>query len=220
MPDQLLPFLLLAVLITVAPGPDTALGLRNSLRGGTSAMWWTGLGCCSGLLVHAAASVAGLSALLAASAAAYTVVKIAGAAYLVWLGASTLWKSRRDRKAPVGAAMEPTGALGERTGTESSGITRRAAFRQGLVSNLLNPKIIILFLTLIPQFVSPGEPQTATSIVLALAFLAVGLTWWRLASLLVGGLRRFLVQRRVHLILERLTGTVMIALGLRVATGP
>ncbi|RCW45235.1 threonine/homoserine/homoserine lactone efflux protein [Halopolyspora algeriensis] len=217
MPDQLLPFLLLAVLITVAPGPDTALGLRNSLRGGTSAMWWTGLGCCSGLLVHAAASVAGLSALLAASAAAYTVVKIAGAAYLVWLGASTLWKSWRHRNNPLGAAVEPTGAAQD---PARSGITKRAAFRQGLISNLLNPKIIILFLTLIPQFVSPEEPQAMTSIVLALSFLAVGLTWWRLASWLVGSLQRFVTRHRVRLTLERLTGTAMVALGLRVAAGP
>lgn len=211
MPAQLLPFLLLAVLITIAPGPDMALGLRNSLRGGTTAMWWTGLGCSSGVLVHATASVIGLSALLAASAAAYTAVKIAGAAYLVWLGATTLWKSWRDRNEPV-AAPE--------LATASTDITRRSAFRQGMVSNLLNPKIAVMFLTLLPQFVSPGEPRMTTTAALALAFLAVGLTWWRLTSWLVGSLRRVLTRHRVRLILERVTGTVMVALGLRVATGP
>jgi threonine/homoserine/homoserine lactone efflux protein len=209
MPAQLVPFLLLVIVLTIVPGPDLALCLRNGLRGGATAMWWTGLGCCAGLLVHAAASVLGLSALLAASAAAYTAVKIAGAAYLVWLGAYTLWKSWRDRHEPDVEQVQPVLA--------ATGITRRAAFRQGLVSNLLNPKIVLLFLTLLPQFVSPGEPRVATSVVLSLVFLAVALVWWRVASWLAGGLRRTLTRRRVKLVLERLTGGVLVALGMRVA---
>ncbi|MBB5071566.1 LysE family transporter [Saccharopolyspora gloriosae] len=209
MPAQLVPFVLFVIVVTLAPGPDTALGLRNSIRGGTAGMWWTGLGCCTGLLVHAAISVAGLSALLAASAVAYTALKIAGAAYLVWLGATTLWKSVRDRGEP--ATDLPAAAAG------SGVLTRRAAFRQGLVSNVLNPKIILLFLTLLPQFISPGEPRTATSMILTLAFLGVALVYWRLASWLVGGLRGLLSRRRVRLALERITGTVMVGLGIRVA---
>ncbi|MEU6130149.1 LysE family translocator [Saccharopolyspora sp. NPDC047091] len=210
MPAQLVPFVLFVIVVTVAPGPDMALGLRNSIRGGSTGMWWTGLGCCAGLLVHAAISVAGLSALLAASAVAYTALKLGGAAYLVWLGATTLWKSIRNRhEAPAAALPEPQ-AAGEV-------LTRRAAFRQGLVSNVLNPKIILLFLTLLPQFISPGEPRALTSMVLTLAFLGVALVYWRVASWLVGGMRTLLSRRKVKLVLERATGTVMIALGLRVA---
>lgn len=207
MPAQLIPFLAFTIILTIVPGPDIALGLRNSLRGGTTAMWWTGLGCCAGLLVHAAASIVGLSALLAASAAAYTVVKIAGAAYLVWLGATTLWKSLRHRNAPATPLTLP----------ESTTLTRRSAFRQGLVSNLLNPKIVLLFLTLLPQFIAPGEPRVATSVTLTAAFMVVALAWWRVASLLVGSLRTVLTRGRVKVALERLTGGVMVALGLRVA---
>ncbi len=210
MPAQLIPFLAFVVVLTVVPGPDIALGLRNSVRGGTAAMWWTGLGCCAGLLVHAAASIVGLSALLAASAAAYTVVKIAGAAYLVWLGASTLWKSWRNRHEPAVHAA-PLSA------PDATAITRRSAFQQGLVSNLLNPKIVLLFLTLLPQFISPGEPRVATSVTLTLVFMGVALFWWRVASLLVGHLSALLRRGRVKLILERVTGGVMVALGLRVA---
>lgn len=201
--------MLFVIVVTLSPGPDTALGLRNSIRGGTTGMWWTGLGCCAGLLVHAAISVAGLSALLAASAVAYTALKIAGAAYLVWLGATTLWRSIRDRGEPAAAPPETTG------GTDV--LTRRAAFRQGLVSNVLNPKIILLFLTLLPQFISPGEPRTTTSMILTLAFLGVALVYWRVASWLVGGLRGLLARRRVQLVMERITGTVMVGLGIRVA---
>ncbi|MFR9729640.1 LysE family translocator [Saccharopolyspora sp. MS10] len=210
MPAQLVPFVLFVIVVTLAPGPDTALGLRNSIRGGTTGMWWTGLGCCAGLLVHAALSVAGLSALLAASAVAYTALKLGGAAYLVWLGVTTLWKSVRDRKLPP--ALPP-----EEDPLPAAALTRRAAFQQGLVSNLLNPKIILLFLTLLPQFISPGEPRALTSTILVLAFLGVALVYWRLASWLVGGLRGLLRRQQVRLALERITGTVMIGLGLRVA---
>ncbi|GAB3276797.1 LysE family translocator [Parasphingorhabdus pacifica] len=211
MPAQLVPFLLFVILLTIIPGPDIALGLRNSLRGGTTAMWWTGLGCCTGLLVHAAASIIGLSALLAASATAYTAVKLGGACYLVWLGVNTLWKSWRDRNQPP-AATTPTADR-----TPHPGLTRLTAFRQGLLSNLLNPKIVLLFLTLLPQFISPGEPRVATSIMLTLTFLAVALVWWRTTSWLVGGMRRMLNRRRVILTLERVTGGVLVAIGVRVA---
>ncbi|MEU6696417.1 LysE family translocator [Pseudonocardia sp. NPDC046786] len=113
MPPQLVPFVLVVIVLTVVPGPDTALGLRNGARGGSSAMWWTGLGACSGLCVHAAASVIGLSALLAASAETYTVVKVAGAAYLVWLGVSTLWSTRRRRDpVPLPLPLPLHGTLG------------------------------------------------------------------------------------------------------------
>jgi threonine/homoserine/homoserine lactone efflux protein len=210
MPEQLLPFLAVVVVLTVVPGPDTALGLRNSLRGGSAAMWWTGLGACSGIFVHAAASIVGLSAILAASATAYTYVKIAGAAYLCWLGATTLWKAwrNRNRSASVDLPAVPAGR------TE---IGRWSAFRQGFISDLLNPKIALLFLSLLPQFISPQEPRVLTSVVLTLVFVAVALVWWRLTSWLAGALRKTLARDGVRTGLELLTGSVMVALGIRVA---
>ena len=165
MPEQLLPFLLVAVVLTVAPGPDTALGIRNSLRGGSTAVWWTGLGVCSGIFVHAAASVIGLSAIVAASANAYAFVKIAGATYLFWLGAVTLWRTWHDRGAKDVHEMVHDQLFSDR-------ITRRNAFRQGFVSDLLNPKIALVFLTLLPQFISPGEPRALTSAVLTITFVS------------------------------------------------
>lgn len=210
-PEQLVPFLVVVIVLTVVPGPDTALGLRNSLRGGSSAMWWTGLGVCSGIFVHAAASVAGLSAILAASASAYTAIKLAGAAYLFWLGASTLWKIWRDRhQVSDPAAVAPAAAPGVRLG-------RRTAFRQGFVSDLLNPKIALLFLTLLPQFIGSDEPRALTSFVLTLVFVGVALVWWRLTSWLAGALRKALARDRVRRTLEATTGAVMVLLGIRVA---
>lgn len=206
MPAQLLPFLAVVVVLTLAPGPDMALVLRNGLRGGTRVAWWTGLGCCAGIAVYAAASAIGLAAVLAASATAFMVVKFVGAAYLVYLGVTTLWHSRRRQGAPVAtAARAPVVVAG-----------RRAAFRQGLVSNLLNPKIALIFLTLIPQFVSPGEPASTTG-VLAAVFLVLAVLWWRLFSLAVGSLGRVLSRERVRTAVERVTGAVLVGLGVRVA---
>ncbi|SOD62299.1 Threonine/homoserine/homoserine lactone efflux protein [Streptomyces zhaozhouensis] len=213
LPEQLIPFLFVVIVLTVIPGPDTALGLRNSLRGGSSAMWWTGLGVCSGLLVHATVSTLGLSAVFAASATAYAGLKLAGALYLLWLGAGTLWGVWRGRRRAVRAAAEPLTSVG----TVRAPLTRAVAFRQGVLNDLLNPKIAVLFLTLLPQFIGPEEPRVRTSFVLTFAFVGVALVWWRLTSSLVGLLHGWLTRPRVRARLECLTGGVLLALGIRVA---
>jgi len=208
-PHQFLPFLAVTALLTLTPGPDMALGLRNGMRGGVRVAWWTGLGCCTGISVYAAASAVGLAAVLAASATAFAVVKLVGAGYLIYLGALALLHSRN--RAPAdgqgAVAREPDGtALG-----------RAQAFRQGLTSNLLNPKIALIFLTLIPQFVSPGEPPFATTAILAGAFLGMAVVWWRIFSVAVGVLGRLMARPAVRVAVERVTGVVLIGLGLRIA---
>ncbi|SHG01386.1 LysE family translocator [Streptoalloteichus hindustanus] len=210
MPELILPFLLVVAVLTVTPGPDWAIVLRNGMRGGASLAWWTGLGCCTGIAAHAAAAVLGLSALLAASATAYTVVKLAGAAYLVYLGVTALWHARRG----IGAGSAPAPEVAAEAGEP---VTRGAAFRQGVLNNLLNPKIALLFLTLLPQFVAADEPRATTSAVLAVVFLVSAVLWWRVFSFAVGALGRALTRDRVRLTLERLTGGVLVALGVRVA---
>lgn len=199
MPDLLLPYLGVIAVLTITPGPDMLLVLRNGVRGGSAAAWATGLGCCTGIAVHAALAVLGLSAILAASSEAFTVVKVAGAAYLVWLGVQALVR-------PGGL----TNAEPERSGHGS-------AYRQGLLTNLLNPKIALLFLTLLPQFVADGEPRVATTAVLAAIFLGGAVVWWRAFSLLVGPLGRFLSRPRVVAWFERGTGVLLVAIGVRVA---
>ncbi len=136
-------------------------------------------------------------------------VKLAGAAYLLWLGASTLWKTWRDRR-------QPASALGAGS-ADGVGIDRRTAFRQGFVSDLLNPKIALLFLTLLPQFIGPTEPRALTSAVLTLVFVAVALLWWRITSWLVGAIRTALARDTVRRTLETTTGAAMLLLGTRTA---
>jgi threonine/homoserine/homoserine lactone efflux protein len=197
-PALYLPFVLTAAFITVVPGPDMALALRNAARGGSAAVWRTGLGCCLGICVHATLAIAGLSAVLAVSRTAFDVVRYAGAAYLAYLGVRALLPHARPT---TGMAPGPTGS----------------ELRQGVLSNLLNPKVALLFLTLLPQFVSDGEPRLRTTTILAATFLVMAVVWWRTFSLAIDVLAPVLTRPAVALWLERLTGVVLVALAVRVA---
>jgi threonine/homoserine/homoserine lactone efflux protein len=200
-PELLLPFLAASILITVIPGADMALITRQVLVGGQGLARRTIAGNLTGILVHGLALAAGLSALIVASATAYTAVKLAGAAYLVWLGIQAIRSARR----PVAAV-------------DVSGAAPRHAFLAGLVSTVLNPKPALFFLTFLPQFVDPGRgavlPQTLT---LAAIHVVVGLVWLTTYAYLVDRARSALTAPRVKAWLERSTGALLVALGVRVA---
>lgn len=198
---QLLPFLVGSVLVTVIPGADMALVTRQVLVGGTALAQRTILGNLTGLVVHGAALAAGLSALLVASATAFTAVKLAGAAYLVYLGVQALLASRRppDVAAPLLIAVP------------------RRAFLQGLISTVLNPKPALFFLTFVPQFIDRDAPVLPQTLALAGIHIVVGLIWLSLYARIVDRARLVLEAPRVKRWLERTTGAVLIAFGLRVA---
>ena len=213
MPELLLPFLGMVAVLTVTPGPDMLLVLRNGLRGGTHVAWFTGLGCCLGIACHATAAVLGLSAVLAASAGAYMVVKTVGALYLTYLGLRMLrsaFRSTHTEPAPEdGNGLPSSGA--------SSTVGAGEAFRQGLFTNLLNPKIALLFLTLLPQFVGSGEPRLRTTATLAVVFLVIAVCWWRVFTLLLGPVARVLHRDRARRVLDGIAGTLLVGIGVKVA---
>ena len=200
---NLLPFVAVAVLIILTPGPDMALMTRNALTYGRRAALFTGLGITVGLLVWTAASVIGLVAVLAASAVAFTVVKLAGAVYLVYLGVRTLLSLRGSAKEE--AAPADARAMG-------------SPFRQGLLTNLLNPKIAVLFTSLIPQFVEPGPSATLQSLLLATIFVSLGLVWLTTYALIATAAADRLRGPTFRRALSAITGVVMVGLGLRLAT--
>jgi threonine/homoserine/homoserine lactone efflux protein len=197
----LLPFLVGSVLVTVIPGADMALITRQVLVGGPRLAQKTIFGNLTGVLVHGIALAAGLSALLVASATAYTAVKLAGAAYLVYLGVQALLASRRP------AAEAPPAAL----------VAPRRAYLQGLISTVLNPKPALFFLTFVPQFVDRDGAVLPQTLTLAGIHVVVGLVWLSIYARLVDRARGVLSAPRVRAWLERTTGAVLIALGLRVA---
>lgn len=200
---DLLAFAGVAAVIVVVPGPDMALVLRNGVASGRRAALETALGINAGLLVWALAAALGVAAILHASASAFTVLKLAGAAYLVWLGVRAL------RDAWRGASTPPASA---RSRSE-----RRSAFRQGLLSNLLNPKVALVFTTLIPQFLEPGEPAVARTILLAAIFIGMGLAWLTSYALLVAQVGDLLRRPTVRRALNAIVGTVLTAFGVRLA---
>ena len=199
--DLLLPFLVGSVLVTVIPGADMALVTRQVIVGGPPLAQKTIFGNLTGLLVHGVALAAGLSALLVASATAYTVVKLAGAAYLVYLGVQAVLASRRP---PTTAPLAADAAPGR-------------AFVQGLVSTVLNPKPALFFLTFLPQFVNRDAAVLPQILTLAAIHVLVGLIWLSTYARLVDRARGVLTAPRVKAWLERTTGVVLIAFGLRVA---
>jgi threonine/homoserine/homoserine lactone efflux protein len=201
--EQLLPFLVASVLVTVVPGADMALVTRQVLAGGTPLAQRTILGNLAGLTVHGGALAIGLSTLLVASATAYTVVKLAGAAYLIYLGVMALWSARRPRAAE---AVE--------TG---SAVPGRRAFAQGALSTILNPKPALFFLTFVPQFVDRNESVLAQTLLFTALHIAVGLVWLTAYAHLVDRARRVLTGGRVRRWIEGSTGAVLVALGVRVA---
>ncbi|WBB62005.1 LysE family translocator [Streptomyces sp. WMMC500] len=209
-PEQFVPFLGVVLLLTVTPGPDMALILRNGLSANTGVAWMTGLGCCTGIAAYALTSSLGMAALLASSPRAFDAVRYAGAVYLIYLGGRALQSAlTRHRSAAEQGDMRRRGCS----------ISRATAFRQGLISNLLNPKIALLFLTLIPQFIGKAEPRTQTTFVLSVTFLAIAVLWWSVFSLALHAAARLITTAQSRLWVERLTGVVLVALGVRILVG-
>ena len=198
-------FLGVAALVLISPGPDTALVTKNALMHGRSTALATSLGVAAGLLVWTLASALGVAAVVHASATAFTALKLLGAAYLMWLGIQAL------RSAGHGAAGTPALAGGR-------GIGPRRGFRQGLVSNLANPKIAVFFTSLVPQFVGSGSHVLLPSLLLGGTFVVMTVTWLSGYSLLAAKAGDLLTRPRVKAAVDRFTGCVLIGFGLRLAT--
>ena len=211
MTTALLGFALAATLVILAPGPDFMLVMRNTVRGGRRAGWVTGCGTLSGLTVWALAAALGLSALLRVSHVAYDMLRFCGAAYLIWLGVTSLISFRRKRTDRAGPVAD-IAALGQ------APVRPARAYLNGMLSNLLNPKISVFFMAFLPAFVPAGASTSQFSLVLGAWFIAETGLWLAVVAWLadrgVRWLRRPMVQRW----LERITGIVLIGFGLRLAT--
>jgi RhtB (resistance to homoserine/threonine) family protein len=199
---QVLAFTLVAAVMTMTPGADTLLVVRNVLRGGRRDGFVTMFGICSGLYAHALLSALGVSVILMHSATAFTVLKVAGACYLVWLGIQSLRSAGRAAAAPdAGAARIP--ALQN--------------FREGFLTNLLNPKVIVFYLALLPQFIGPDDAVLQKSLLLAVIHFVEGILWFTVVSILVDRSRQFFMKPRQRQLIDAACGTILVALGFRLA---
>lgn len=201
-------FLGVAAFILVTPGPDTALVTKNALIHGRSAGLATSVGVASGLLVWTIASALGIAAVLHASATAYETVKLIGAVYLIFLGIQALRTAGRHV-----AAQGDTPGGGRR-------VDARRGFRQGLVSNLANPKVAVFFTSLVPQFIGHGHHVLLAFLLLGGLFVAMTLAWMTGNALMAAKAGGLLTRPRIKAAFDRVTGLILVALGLRLATEP
>ncbi|MBH1938251.1 LysE family translocator [Streptomyces sp. AV19] len=188
-------------LLTIVPGPDMAVVTKRAIASGRSEALRTAAGITTGLLIWGVFTVVGLAAVLAASAEAYFVVKILGAAYLAYLGVQALWQSRR---AAVPRPQESKGA--------------RSPYVSGLVTNVLNPKIAVFYTGLLPTLAPDGLSTEAGMGLLVLLHAALTMGWLGGYVWLVSRARSVFERPRVRRVLDRVTGVVLIGFGLRVAT--
>ena len=197
-------FGLVALLLTITPGLDTALVLRAAITRGRREAVATALGVVAGVLAWGAAAAVGVSALLAASTVAYDVLRLVGAGYLVWLGGRILWRLvHHPAEAAAGSSPSPGGAW-------------RSA-RTGLLTNLLNPKVGAFYVSVLPQFLPPGTPALGMGVLLALVHAALSLVWFAVLVLGAVAARRWLRRPGVSRTVEGVTGVALLGLGLRLA---
>lgn len=206
---QLAAFAGVVALAAMSPGPDFAITVRNAAVSGRRAGVLTALGIATGALVWSVCAALGIAALLAASATAYTAVKLVGAAYLGYMGTRAVWAALRGEYAATtddgdgdGAAPAPRPWTG---------------FWQGLLTNVLNPKAAVFFVALMPQFL-PASPTAVDTLLLSVVAAAIIGGWFTAVSVVVGALRRLLSRPAVRRRLDAITGTVLVGLGIRLVT--
>jgi RhtB (resistance to homoserine/threonine) family protein len=204
---HLLVFIGVAAIVIVLPGPDTAVVTKNVLVHGRRAAMGTSLGVSAGLSVWTLAAALGVASVVRTSEVAFTVLKLIGALYLVWLGIQAL------RAANHAGAPEAI-TEGERKRVMGVG----GGFRQGFLSDLANPKIGVFFTSLLPQFVDPGQPVLIPFLILGGVFVLMTVVWLSAYCMVAARAAKTLQRPRVKAALDRITGIALIAIGLRLAT--
>jgi RhtB (resistance to homoserine/threonine) family protein len=204
---HLLVFVGVAAIVILLPGPDTAVVTKNVLMHGRRAALGASAGVGAGLSVWTLAAAVGLASVIRASEVAFTVLKVVGALYLMWLGFQALRAARHapdDDGARLTAARPVIGA--------------RSGFWQGFLSDLANPKIGIFFTSLLPQFVDPGRPVLLPFLALGAVFVLMTVLWLGAYCMIAARAAETLQRPRVRSALDRVTGVVLIAIGLRLVT--
>jgi threonine/homoserine/homoserine lactone efflux protein len=199
----LVTFTFAATLIVLLPGPDTLVVVRNLIRGGRRTAALTVLGVLSGLAIWVLTAALGLAALLRASHDGYTALRLVGAVYLVWLGVNSLrGRAGTDDHAPTSGRSPRLIGVG---------------YRAGLATDLLNPKVGVFFVTFLPGFVPPGHPVGSTSLVFGAIFVIETAMYFALLLVVAARIMHWMGQPAIRRRLDRATGLVLIAFGVRLA---
>ena len=202
--DNLPTFLIAITILTITPGVDTVLVIRNTSRGGVVDGWVTSVAICSGLFVHASLSAIGISLILLQSAWLFLCLKYIGAAYLIWLGASSL------RQAVAGTRLQVVE-------TEAGAFQILRSAREGLLSNLLNPKTIIFYMALLPQFIDPTANALLQSLGLAGIHFVLSVFWLGLVALLAHQMAQLITAGTFKQWLDSVLGLTLVGFGIGLA---
>lgn len=210
-------FLVAVFLLNVTPGPDTAYIVGRSVAQGRAAGLMSALGISAGCCVHALACAFGLTAVLAASATAFTVIKFVGAIYLIYLGVRLIFTKHSAAKPAAGAAADAAGTQRTSAVAEKS---MRQLFLQGFMTNVLNPKVVLFFVSFFPQFVSAGTDRKALAfLALGVVFVLMSTVWNSFVAWVAGSVtRRFSGKPGVRKWLDRVVGSAFVGLGVKLAT--
>ncbi|MCW4149387.1 LysE family translocator [Halomonas sp. 18H] len=203
---QFWPFVVAITLLSITPGVDTLLVIRNTARGGWRDGVLTSLAICCGLFVHAAISALGISLILLQSAWAFGALKWLGAAYLVWLGVNSLRAIRRGQGLPVSSVE-----------SQRQHVPVWRPLREGLLSNVLNPKTVVFYMAFLPQFIAPGDPALIKSLWLAGVHFVIANLWQIAVVCLVGSASQWLASPAFSRWLNGITGGVLIFFGIKLA---
>lgn len=204
--SQVLAFTGIAALLTITPGADTMLVVRNVLTRGGKAGLLSTFGICSGLFIHASLSALGLSIILVKSAAAFQIVKYAGAIYLIYLGSQSLRRIFHGHETQLSKIGNAENA--EKSGTKKS-------LLEGFLTNILNPKVAIFYLAFLPQFINTGDPVFEKSILLASIHAMEGIIWLSFISLFLDRIKDFIARPKTRKTIEGISGAVLIGFGIK-----
>ncbi|MGY2461882.1 LysE family translocator [Vreelandella sulfidaeris] len=203
---QFVSFLVAITLLTISPGVDTLLVIRNTARGGVRDGITTSVAICCGLFIHATISALGISLILLQSAWAFHMFKLVGAGYLIWLGITSLLAARRGHSLPINGALK-----------DAPAVSRWQPVKEGFLSNVLNPKTVVFYMAFLPQFIAPGDPALLKSLWLASVHFIIANIWQVSVVLMVGSAGKWLANARFAQTLNAATGTVLIVFGIRLA---
>ncbi|KAB2375796.1 LysE family translocator [Bacillus sp. RM2(2019)] len=203
--ENYLLFIIMSICLIILPGPDTAMATKNTLVAGKVGGVKTVFGTCIALLIHTLAAIIGLSALIVKSALLFSIFKYVGALYLIYIGIKALLAVRNKE----GIDTNDISLNNENKHT--------SCFRQGFLTNLLNPKIAVFFLTFLPQFLNPNHNTFIQLLVMGLTYLVLTAIWFAFYILLIDKISAFMKKTKTQRYIQGLTGIVLIGFGVKLA---
>jgi len=195
-------FVITCVFLIILPGPDTAIMTKNTLTVGKQGGFKTMIGICCALSIHTLTAIVGLSAIIAKSALLFSIFKYIGAVYLIYLGIKSLWTLRNQEATETVVKFK---------------YKNTSSFKQGFLTNLLNPKIAVFFLTFLPQFVNPGSHAFMPFLILGMTYIILTIVWYLFYIYLLNQISAFMKKPKTQKVIEGITGTILIGFGIKLA---